>query len=379
MQNSFFCELNFINLNFLSVIEFKVHGFKFFGTSATVLDPFNDSKDFEDFDYFMYGNIGEDKYTAANLNLPLHIYKYLICKTYSIDVYFSSSSLPIQVQMTAFEKIDQVKRVYQKFCAKKISMTSREQNFVKSAYGAVELIEIAFKIRTKLLKVDDLDFDKFKEICSDILAGSIGKDFTQSLIDIFNHALTANCFAFAQFLLGMISEILTKAHELNKNSLSDGMSDLYKNLLQYSKVWFLLKLFGFYHDKKMFGLIKESQIPDEDTAKGRMLIDFLKRNDADNEFYNIPSEIENYAEALKIFNLIMKLNDFNSPQKNDEFIHEGLARGYLAAFHESPVKLSQQSNFYLNMLNETEFSNDSYSNMRTKFFNETFPTTMKIE
>lgn len=68
----------------------------------------------------------------------------MICKIFNIAKN-DFSKLTTQEKLDALKKLDTVKEIYKKFEAKQIPMTTRERNFVKSAYGA----EISLNIKLK--------------------------------------------------------------------------------------------------------------------------------------------------------------------------------------------------------------------------------------
>lgn len=346
--------------------------------------PFDDSTDFEDFDYNEYYHVCQFKYDAANLDTPLNIYKFMICKMYNIS---GSQNFPEskndQEDIDSLSVIEEVEDIYKEFLAKHIPMTARERGFVRSAYGAVQLVKIAFKSKMDELDFEVFDFDKFKEICSDILSGCIGELFTGCFKLIFYEALSANCFEFSNFLLGMISEINVRTKELRKGFDEEGITPenraffsrmLYlKNELNQMKAWYMVRMLGFYHNQKMLGSIEESQVPAFDSVKGRMLLDFLKFRVVfiNNEFFKIPPKIENFSDAEKVFKSILKMSEKPScdccavKDANEYVLLEGLAYGYFAGFYENQsnnvTKFSQQSINILEKVEEAEIADDLHA------------------
>lgn len=47
-------------------------------------DPFQDFFDFENFMCIFYGKVTQEEYDMANLDLPLDVYKFMICKIFNI-------------------------------------------------------------------------------------------------------------------------------------------------------------------------------------------------------------------------------------------------------------------------------------------------------
>lgn len=72
-------------------------------------------------------------------------------------------------------------------------------------------------------------------------------------------------------------------------------------------------------------------------------MDMLKSYNSDDEFINMPTKIENYEQAEKVFKLILKLS---KEKLIVDGLADGLAYGFLAGFCEDPheiVKNSQKS------------------------------------
>lgn len=346
--------------------------------------PFDDSTDFEDFDYAEYYHVCQFKYDAANLDTPLNVYKFMICKMFGISGSQTFPELKIdEKDMDSLKVIAEVEDIYKEFLAKQIPMTARERSFVRSAYGAVQLVKIAFKSKMDELDLENFDFDKFKEICSDILSGCIGELFTGCFKLIFYEALSANCFDFSNFLLGMISEINVRTTELRKGFDKKEITPenrgffsrilFFDNELNQLKAWYMVRMFGFYHNQKMLGPIEESQVPAFDSVKGRMLLDFLKFRVVfmDNEFFKIPPKIESLSDAEKIFKSILKISKKPSCEccgvkdANEYVLLEGLAYGYMAGFYEhqsnNAAKFSQQSIGILEKVEEAEITDDLHA------------------